>query len=491
MNEEMLTDILPEHNESYDRYMRRNRAARLAFGALLLALPLSGYILGEMDIIDPIAMALISLAAFTLIAVVAIFLMERAPDRLDIFHPCYLVLLSCVMNFLGPAVYNYRSDFFPADDLPYVQAHYCVIMGFGAFILGFFAVSPNQITPPRWLNNFSYPAPRMIIVAGILGLLAVSLGSSFQLIHSAGGLGSYLARLGLRLELFEGEGVLLSLSLLGTSAFVLSYVHFLVSPVRALSLPLLIGCFGVAVVLSILSGSRSNLLTVLLVVMIVWHYSYRRIRLVSAAVIGVALLSLAFAYIALVRQKSVSDDFVGASGPRDKLSLVYNNLFGQGTFIELNSVARVLESMPDLLPYQYGRTYLDVLTFPIPRSFFADKSRGASELYTKAVRPEIWDAGRADRITFFGEALVNFGIPGLLAISGGLGALAGYVYTRTLRCQDNPFVVVLFAYMMIWLMLMMVSDSSIATWMELRLFLPILVIWQLAKTKAPLEEAES
>ncbi|MEO7933355.1 MAG: O-antigen polymerase [Chthoniobacterales bacterium] len=428
---------------------------------------------------DPAFEAVLAIFFFIIAAVISVFSLETRRNRGDLFHPCYILLGASFFHFVGPSIYNYRQDFYPTQTLgPYLLAHFVVMLGLFCILAGFF-LTP---VPKRWSvissNRFKSPATRLVSMVGVVALLAASLGASLYLIKQEGGLGNYMSRLGLRMELFEGQGFLLSVTLISISAAILSYVQLCITPTLVIRV-----LFAISLVASgftaILSGSRANLVVLILILLIIRHRVVKPIKLLTGGIIFVLLIVVVFGYIALIRQKTVQSDLEDSEGARGKLSFVYNTLFGKGTFVELNSVARTLEGVPDDLPYQMGASYLSVLTFPIPRAILPGKLAGTSELYTRVLRPEIWAAGRGDRVTFFGETIINFGILGVVFGSTLLGALARQVYVRCNRQIDNPYHSAFYAYFVLWLMIVIRGDTAIATWSVLRISLPALLLYQI------------
>lgn len=454
---------------------------RLLSVTLLALFALIFVALSILGIGSPALEAVFAIFFFTGAAFLTVFNLESKKNREDLFHPCYIILGASFFHFVGPAIYNYRQDFCPTDNFQtYLFAHYVVMIGLFCILFGFFLTpipKKGSVIPKE---RFNTDMAKIITITSIIAFLVLSLASSFYLVKQAGGLGSYMNRLGLRMELFEGQGFLLSLTLISISAAVLSYVQLCIAPspfVRILFVVSLAASFAT----TILSGSRANLVVLILIILIIRHRIVKPIRLVTGSIVGALLITVVFGYIALVRQKTVQSDLEDSDGARGKLSFVYNTLFGKGTFIELNSVARTLEGVPRDLPYQLGATYLSVATFPIPRTFLPNKLAGTSELYTRVLRPEIWAAGRGDRVTFFGETIINFGLPGLVVGSIFLGIFARQVYVRCNRHLANPFAAAFYAYFILWTMIIIRGDTAIATWSVMRICLPVVVSYFLIR----------
>ena len=96
---------------------------------------------------------------------------------------------------------------------------------------------------------------------------------------------------------------------------------------------------------------------------------------------------------------------------------------GSGNFVDLARTTAISDRVPDDVPYQDGATYAALLTAPVPSSVWPGKPKVSlgpwvkSEIFGQRTVAGGWPPG------ILGEAAINFGIPGMLAMSFLFGAL--------------------------------------------------------------------
>ncbi|HEX5732543.1 MAG TPA: O-antigen polysaccharide polymerase Wzy [Blastocatellia bacterium] len=125
--------------------------------------------------------------------------------------------------------------------------------------------------------------------------------------------------------------------------------------------------------------------------------------------------------------------------------------------------------------YYYGRTYLALVTLPIPRQWWPNKPGLADFLIDISVptRP-MSEMGMI--VTFLGESYVNFGHLGLIFVPGLLAYFLGRTYFRAYR--SNYFSVVRLTYLLIACNLIQVYRDGLTsivvfTWVNM---MPLMVI---------------
>ncbi len=141
----------------------------------------------------------------------------------------------------------------------------------------------------------------------------------------------------------------------------------------------------------------------------------------------------------------------------------------------LDQFACALSLMDDAGPFYYGKTYLALVTLPVPHQWWPDKPGLADYLkeISKPWRP-MSDMGMI--VTFLGESYINFGYAGIVLIPALLAYVLGRVYFRAYR--SNYFTVARLAYLLIACNLIQVYRDGLVslvvfTWVNM---MPLMII---------------
>jgi hypothetical protein len=121
------------------------------------------------------------------------------------------------------------------------------------------------------------------------------------------------------------------------------------------------------------------------------------------------------------------------------------------------------------LDLQLGRTYVPILTFPVPRFLWPDKPLGGNAFFTERYYPGFFGESRGERtetsISFAGETYMNFGVGGV-AIGFfvlGFALSAGY---RRLAARREVWAALLYAMTLGYVVTLMRGDAfnSVTNW---------------------------
>ena len=272
----------------------------------------------------------------------------------------------------------------------------------------------------------------------LLGLLYtfVGLGLFALGVVLIGGLAVLLSGLGDRLRLFAGLNYLFGADSLLLVFALVWWGHLLLCR-RVREKPF--WAYAVfAFLASSLQGNKSTLLVFVLTLTLMYHLLYRRIP-ASRVLLGAILVFTGLTIYGLfVREYLVVGEFVTvdlSGGPREELYQPLETEIG-GNFAQLQMLTLLVERVPDELPYQYGRTYLSLLTMPVPRWLWPGKPLPSTGILALAFWPERWlDEGTTWPPGLIGEMYMNFGAAGVF-----LGmALFGWLNARALAsARRNP-----------------------------------------------------
>jgi oligosaccharide repeat unit polymerase len=189
--------------------------------------------------------------------------------------------------------------------------------------------------------------------------------------------------------------------------------------------------------LVMLSGYRTYALAPLLTAAIVWVKTGRRVPVLLAAG-GLILMVLAISFIGVLRQAGTYGSFTEQSFER-----AWTKSSGKDTVLLGSTggvLAQVLRFVPATDPYRHGMTYLNAVVEAVPN--ITPKLRESSRLEAKgrsnidpdaiaSLDPSDWityrinrwayDVGQGVGFTAIGEAYLNFGTVGVIAVFMLLG----------------------------------------------------------------------
>ncbi len=137
---------------------------------------------------------------------------------------------------------------------------------------------------------------------------------------------------------------------------------------RSYTLKAYIVAFGIlAIMLPFMASSRANVLLTLISVCVVVN----RVRGISAPALLVAFGACVLILTGMLALRRENNRGIAASESITDLGL--EPLFGNKNFACVVKLAHVYKSVPSLINYKYGSTYLTILYAPIPRTLWQDK----------------------------------------------------------------------------------------------------------------------
>lgn len=260
-------------------------------------------------------------------------------------------------------------------------------------------------------------------------------------VYSVGGLGSFL-RAGYAdiYEIEEGREYLgFSLTLMPVCVLL---IFHLANRARSSVLWLVTALAVASSTALLLSGSRRRLLiTIILSVLIYCHYAIRRIP--TKLLLGSALIGgLAVSSLGLLRSIPPEElatrgtvEFIAEQSPSQ---LFY-------TFLEIGEPATDFETFPFIvneiskgMSFRWGRTYFEAPLILIPRLLYPNRSLTASQWYVGKFFPEVAAQLGGRPLFFLGEAYLNFGVLGPLALMFLVGVGCRVAYSFLQRSNFSP-----------------------------------------------------
>lgn len=235
---------------------------------------------------------------------------------------------------------------------------------------------------------------------------------------------------------------------------------------KALLKPLFLGCAGISCVATFLTGgSRSSVIYVIVMALMIWLLRERRvdpIKILSIAIIGFLL----FGVLGNFRNSTSSGEVdwgillggaTGETADESALSSGLDEATARGTVVA--GVFPILALVPQEVDFLYGSSYLAVLTLPIPKALWAEKPG----LIPGLVGQTFYGVDIGMPPGPIGEAYWNFGIPGILIAFFLFGILCKWL--ATVYCQYATEPVAIALYVMTLFLLSEPTGLSAVLWL--------------------------
>lgn len=278
----------------------------------------------------------------------------------------------------------------------------------------------------------------------------------FLYYHSIGGISYYILNIANRSTLTSGAGhlyILLCFMLYFSSCLsILGVKHKVISKKMFLVFVLL------TVLMLIISGSRSVVLRYFLLISTVAYYIYKpkikeifsKKNIVKGSVFFI-ILSLYIVITPIIRSSTLKGDINFSESFDESLNeleeIAKGNIY---TEIQLNILA--LFSGEE---HWLGKTYLDLLKIPIPRSIMPDKPSGDDGIYiyNSIINNKPTSIGSMSNLVIqswppstFGISYANFGIIGVFVMFYFLGYFISVVYCKMLHSSFSFLFLFFYAY---------------------------------------------
>ncbi len=306
-----------------------------------------------------------------------------------------------------------------------------IVMVLGGHI--FFEViwAVSYFNKSRGSNYFKYKETLLItkkyrtfVVILILTLIAMI--SWFILFAGYGGWREFIfsGMIDERLELFRGYGYLLVMHSLFLLANVIYFSFIVYEKERIKHKSLLYIGFALHTMLlwfsSIPLGQRGGIFTPIIYWFLIITTGRNKFNRKGAVLFALIVLVLINVLDVIRNEKDLT--YKGTQSVVDVLA------GGYGFSERLESYVQIYDGTPMKLDYQYGKTYLTLLTQFVPRKLWPDKWDPAGVLVTKSITAdELYSMRSNTQPTIFGESFLNFSYIGVIVILSILGLFVGKI----------------------------------------------------------------
>lgn len=381
-------------------------------------------------------LVLVHTAEIALIVTVSIIIGTVRGDRFALFEPSIVVNVMFLLYYTVRPIYLMTSSGFadpyafvarnPAVAVDYAWAVGYAVIGLLSFHAGYYTMKSRLREGSRsgectreWSSR---RVSRVVIIGGVWALASAAAG-----VFAAGGIAGTLANVGRLREVTAGYAY----ALLGTAFFAIGAVLLLVDHLLGRSRAFWVVCFCLTSVgYSALLGNRTGMLAIALSCFIVYASvrgicSYWRLLGWSMALGIVLVPAIVLWGVAREQNTSITDIVRVTTMLLDQdPHLLYAQTLNE--FDAVDSFAAVLHGGPSVFPFQYGRTYLDVLLFLVPRAVWPDKPKA----FSTAVGDYVTEDNNDVPPGVIGELYVNFHGFGVVAGMFLLGRLMAFIYQR-------------------------------------------------------------
>jgi oligosaccharide repeat unit polymerase len=365
---------------------------------------------------------------------------------LDLFEPPVMAALLTYSELLRPLFWlSLGGTVLPGYDVSpgqvfraCVRASVSVYVGFAVYYLFYYGLPPlrgvSRVLPsfkPRWSKR------RLWLV--VPAYFAIGIAAYAIFMWHMGGLDYFLSHINVRSEVSEGQGPLIEVIQAICAAWVIAFVYA-TSHKRKLWPYVLMG-IPVLALLSTLGG-RGFLLYPVLLCFICHHYLTHRMSFALLALVAVCFVTFAVAF-KTVRDSVATERQIGVQvleesrwSPND----LFSQLFQEQT--SLDAFAVLIDDMPAHLQFQWGRTWLNLLTLPIPSKLWT----GKPAILEGHIFGEIYfDESSGRPPGYAGVLYMNFGYLGIVPGFALLAVFHRFLYRYLTNNRTNGMAVCLYA----------------------------------------------
>tara|TARA_B100001013_G_scaffold262556_1_gene165128 strand:- start:341 stop:1831 length:1491 start_codon:yes stop_codon:yes gene_type:complete len=322
-----------------------------------------------------------------------------------------------------------------------------MVIGHLGYLLGYYSrfyrmVPTPDIPVPRRISLWRTLLVILLLVA--LGFIAYAL-----IIRGVGSWGTMWRNFGRRRHLYSGLRI--ELSVLDMVATPLLLLFGLLAVRKGRISKWLFVVIGVISVILAATGDRGRVLIPILSLCVFLHYAHRRFSLQKLALISFLMIATAI-WIQDLRMQtyhSAKQGFTAVPGLRHLSPQVVEKFLIRKRTVDFIGVLTYLT--PERLPYQYGRTYMNMAFIPVPRRIWAGKP----------IINESGIVGRAmmGKKRFYGLPVgsegiffMNFHLPGVFLGMLLFGVFHRKIYQIVLLHRGNPGIIAIYAVILLDIM---------------------------------------
>lgn len=418
------------------------------------------------------AMLLISIAVFFVLSVI-VTTVELVRNRVDFFDPIIIFVFFYSLFVLPLPIRAYMTDVIEGNVTPYLHDIYpylpsaIFLSAFGLLVVVIVYHSPlvkalaarTPLPPPASLQGSALAFWQLMLVSmSLIALLSYSVGSFGALVFRGYGASA---------ELF-GRGYLAIGFPWGFVASLFLLHRYALKP----RLGYLLGfglLFSVLVIIQLVMGNRSLILTSVMSALIFWHLVIRKFR--KREVISIAVLTFAgLSIYGFLR----SSDYEGIAGFLIKSQENFSQLLqsaqiGRSVFYTLTVGEFVVpfETLPQMIRAVgheidplWGLSFLRAPLYYIPSAIFPERPRPLANWYMEQFYGTGIGLNEGRQFFFLTEGYLNFGVAGILFVAEVWGLFLGLLREYKRRACGDPGALLLYAVTLSFVFRAIAGDFS-------------------------------
>ena len=203
-----------------------------------------------------------------------------------------------------------------------------------------------------------------------------------------------------------------------------------------------LGLIVVVIFVFLLTSSKASMLTAVIIIFVARHYSVRPMPgkvLVGTAVAFLVLLPMLY----LHRAYGLGGGFLSHFQP--KILLTGFMLFINRSYLA-DSLGAILLYTPAVYNFQFGKPWLELFYFWIPRGLWPDKPLSAGYRFGETYLSSYPEAGHSFfTVSLVGDGYLNFGVVGIIVLMSVLGFSLRLFYDRLVGARPRVWGVFLYA----------------------------------------------
>lgn len=334
---------------------------------------------------------------------VGIYLAGLWGITLFVSYKCTNDLFSPDKFFLAILAFFFADIFFHDYPLHIVLIYGVLILCVLFSVIVFCSVCKYHVAEVRGIKPQGRPVEYSKFLFWALSFPALL--ANLYLIQSFGGISGYINRIALKEVEFQGLGPLTTIARTFSIINLVYFAFFLRSHKSRSGKFWFWTHFLIFVFTAVLTASRGSLLINFVLMGVIYHYLWRKIKVRFMATLVIVLFTLATA-IEIAREGVKFEDGKLVTGFAYQDDNSSSSGFGWAkyglTSLELVTNAEYVK------PY-YGTTYLTVFTNFIPRAIWPEKPDPGGVILTKEYTDNAWNGSSYLSTGIVPEAVINFG----------------------------------------------------------------------------------
>lgn len=337
----------------------------------------------------------------------------------------------------GQVLNYYNGTFYDTSSLMIIALLYTILgllsCYFGYYFIGKTRWVDNKIRS-RYLNIDNHAVlvkqhNRLMILTVICTIIGLISYAFF--IESVGGLANYWQNINRRITVGNSRYVLNLIQLLPICSWLLLAYAWRLKRFQLIS----IFYFLFVNLIQLSLGARLPLVFNIISAIVIWWFTQRKAKVPYIRFIIVALIAIfvlvgmrSYRFISPSQTQSLDSVYSELSSSYSVENIIDQTL-GTRDFTDINILAHILGETPQLIPYQFGKSFIMLPAYAIPRAIWPEKPDRLDVMITKRLFRIDTSSGILPGI--ISELYLNFGVIGIVFGMFVLGCLA-YLLKRFL-----------------------------------------------------------